>query len=337
MTNAFIRSGVKEIKGDLLIDDKLYKKEPALPYSERSYLAPASASSLNWNSVAFYIRPAKNLKKPALVFIDPENSYIEVINKVITGKKNKIKIKRKSSSSTNEVFEIKGAIDIKKEEIVQYRNITQPALWLGYNTLSFLKQRGIKVLGQVKKGACSGSCKNLAEWESKPLAFHSYNLMKYSNNFVARMLVSHLPLLKGANQGDLKQGLQWLNSYLKQKEGIQKFVLKEPSGLSRENRLTPKDLQQILINSRKHFYSAEILSSYPLAGGKGTLKKRFNDLPPSSYVRAKTGSLYGVLGLAGLAKSSKKKEDYIFVFIFNGSPSKSQKAKELFDEIILSL
>ena len=338
LINVLTRSGVKEVQGDLLIDDSLYTKEPALPYSERSYLAPASASSFNWNSIAFYIRPAKALKKPAVVLSDPKNSYVEIINKVITGTKNKIKIKRRSSSSAKEIFEIKGEIDIHKGEIVKYRNITQPALWLGHNALSFLKQREITVSGQVKKGMCFSTCRNLAEWESRPFAFHSYNLMKYSSNFVTRMLVSHLPLLKGAKKGDLQKGMQWVNSYLKNKKGIDKFLIREPSGLDRRNRLTPKDIQKILIDSRKHFHSAEMLFSYPLAKGKGTLEKRFQSLPPSSFVRAKTGSLFGVSGLAGWTSSvSKNGKSYVFVFIFNGKAKKSQKAQELFDEIVLSL
>ncbi|MCY4321717.1 MAG: D-alanyl-D-alanine carboxypeptidase [Bdellovibrionaceae bacterium] len=70
LINNLTRSGLKQVKGNLLIDDKLYKKEPALPYSERSYLAPSSASSFNWNSAAFYIRPAKKLNQP------PTSSYI---------------------------------------------------------------------------------------------------------------------------------------------------------------------------------------------------------------------------------------------------------------------
>ena len=339
LINVLTRSGIKKIQGDLLIDDSLYNKEPPLPYSERSYLAPASASSFNWNSVAFYIRPAKNLKSPALVFADPKNSYIEIVNKVKTGKKNKITIKRRRPFSLKkEIFEIKGEIDIHKGEIIKYRNITQPALWLGYNAISFLKQRGITVSGQVKKGACFSSCRSLAEWESKPFVFHSYNLMKYSSNFVARMLVSHLPLLKGAVKGDLKQGMQWIQSHLKHKEKIKNFVIREPSGLDRKNRLTPKDLQKILINSKKKFHSAEMLFSYPLAQGKGTLEKRFQSFPPSLFVRAKTGSLFGVLGLAGWTSStSKNRENYVFAFIFNGKARKSPKAQELFEEIILSL
>ncbi len=336
LANALTRSGLKEIQGDLLVDDSLYSKDLSGSFSERSYLAPASASSFNWNSAAFYIRPGKTLKSPAIVFADPASSYIEIINKAITGTKNKINIKRRSVSSKKEIFEIKGEVNIHEKEIVKYRHITQPALWLGHNALFFLKQRGITVSGQAKKGSCAGSCRALAEQNSRPFAFHSYNLMKYSSNFTAKMLVSHLPLLKGAKKGGLRKGMKWVNSYLKGAEGIKTFVLQEPSGLSRKNRLTPKDLQKILIRSQNKFHSAEALFSYPLAGGKGTLEKRFPALPPSSFVRAKTGSLSGALGLAGWA-SSKKAGDYVFVFIFNGKAGKSLKAQALFDEIILAL
>ena len=335
LVNNLTRSGLKKVEGKLLIDDSLYKKEPALPYSERSYLAPSSASSFNWNSVAFYIRPAKKLKQPALLSANPKNSYIEVINKVKTGKKNKIFIKRKSASSNKEVFEIKGEIDINSKEIVKYRNITQPALWLGYNTISFLKQRGIEVTGAVKKGVCKNSCKELAKWESRPFPFHSYNMMKYSSNFTARMLVSHLPLLEGKKQGDLRQGMKKMQKHLKTMAGSHKFQFIEPSGLNRKSKFSPKFLQKLLIQSEKKYYRPEMLFSYPLAKGKGTLKKRFAQLPFSSYVRAKTGSLSGVLGLAGWAGDQNNK--YVFVFIFNGPASKSAKAQTLFDQVVLSL
>ena len=335
LINHLNRSGFKTIAGDLLIDDSLYKNDKTLPSSERSYHAGSSASSFNWNSVAFYIRPSKKLKQKALVFANPENSYIQVVNKVRTGKRNKISIKRKSASSKKEVFEIKGEIDMNSKEIVKYRNITQPALWLGYNIISFLNQRGIKVTGQVKKGICKGSCRVLAEWESRPFPFHAYNMMKYSSNFVTNMLTSHLPLLEGKKQGDLNKGMQKLRERLKTTLGSSRFQLADPSGLNRKNKFSPKDLQSLLLKSEKKYYRAEMLFAYPLAKGKGTLSKRFELLPPSAYIRAKTGSLYGTLGLAGWAGNKNNK--YVFVFIFNGRAGKSKKAQKLFDEIILLL
>ena len=335
LINNLTRSGLKKVEGNLLIDDSLYKKESALPYSERSYSAPSSASSFNWNSVAFYIRPAKKLNQPALLFANPQNSYIKIINKVTTGQKNKIFIKRKAVSSQKEIFEIKGEIDINNPEIVKYRNITQPALWFGYNIISFLSQRDIEVTGKVKKGVCKNSCKELAKWESRPFPFHSYNMMKYSSNFVARMLTSHLPLLDGKKQGDLKQGMQKMRKHLKTIAGSHNFQFIEPSGLNRKNKFSPQILQNLLIQSKSKYYSPELLFSYPLAQGKGTLRKRFNQLPSSTYVRAKTGSLYKVLGLAGW--TGNKNNRYVFVFIFNGSANKSLKAQELFDQVILTL
>ena len=335
LINNLTRSGLKKVEGNLLIDESLYRKEPALPYSERSYLAPSSSSSFNWNSVAFYIRPSKKLNQSATVYANPQNSYVKIINRVTTGKKNKISIKRRFVSSKKELFEIKGEIDISSKEIVKYRNITQPALWLGYNVLSFLNQRGIKVTGAVKKGACKNSCKQLAEWESRPFPFHAYNMMKYSSNFVARMLVSHLPLLEGKKQGDLNQGMQKIRNHLKTTASLHSFQIIEPSGLNRKNKFSPKDLQKLLIQSEKKYNSPEMLFSYPLARGKGTLNKRFDQLPAGAYVRAKTGSLYGVLSLAGWAGNNNKK--YVFVFIFNGRASKSLKAQKLFDTVITSL
>ena len=352
LVNILTRSGIKQVKGSLLIDDRLYKKEPPLAYSERSYSAPSSASSFNWNSVAFYIRPAKKLQHRALIYANPQNSYIKVINKVKTGTKNQIRIKRLSVTENQETFEIKGTINIQSPEKTFYRNISNPPIWLGHNALAFLQQRGISVLGGIKKGHCSGGflfdwplaplaqqkkggqkkCRILAEWESRPFSFHSYNMMKYSSNFVTRMLVSHIPLLQGQKQGDLKVGMEQLRQSLK-KRGLSGFKLIEPSGLDRKNKFSPQSLHTALSQFENQKYSPELLFSYPFSQGEGTLKSRFKELPPTAFVRAKTGSLYGVLGLAGWVQQSQK-PSYRFVFIYNGSHKKQEKAQKLFDEII---
>ena len=351
LVNILTRSGLKKVEGDLIIDDSLYNKEDSLLYSERSYSAPSSASSFNWNSVAFYIRPGKAISSPAVVYANPQNQYIEVINKVKTGRKNKVTVKRIKTYSNKEVFELRGEIKLTEKEIIKYRNITQPVFWLGFNALDFLKQRGILVSGSVKKGSCKSKCLILAEWESRPFPFHSYNMMKYSSNFVTRMLVSHIPLLNEVNKvsniksgelslkweslkkGDLNKGMEQVQSYLRNKEGFKNFKLKEPSGLSRNNRLSPRDIKNSLVSFHKIQYKPEMMASYPLAQSTGTLSKRFQNLSPDSFVRAKTGSLYGVLGLAGWAGT--KKRQYHFVFLYNGK--KSQQAKQLFDQSLLFL
>ena len=61
LTNTLTRSGIKKVEGKLLIDDNPYTKKKSRLSSDRSYLSPISASSLNWNSVGFFYpsRPCK--------------------------------------------------------------------------------------------------------------------------------------------------------------------------------------------------------------------------------------------------------------------------------------
>lgn len=331
LVNSFSRSGIKKIQGNMLVDESLYKKTFLKPSSNKSYHAITSASSFNWNSISIRIRPNKKQHKKARVFIDPENDYIQIVNRVKTGTKNNIVIK-KNILKTKEVFTVSGEISITKKEIVKYTSISAPALYLGYNVLSFLNHRGIRLDGQVKQASCRGTCKVFAQHKSRPLSFHIYNLMKYSNNFIAQMLVSHLPIFKKKPQGDMQQGMRLIRNYLKTKEHLKHFTLLEPSGLSVKNKFRPIDLQQLLTSSKQAFYGPEILSSYPIIAGVGTLEKKLHNIPKDLNIRAKTGSLSKVLGLAGFA--TNKNQNYVFVFLFNGKSSKKDQALGLFNNIL---
>ncbi len=337
LVNNFVRLGIKEIKGDIVIDDTIYKKSYFLPYTDRSYAAPVSAASFNWNTVAFWVRPGQKLNSPAQINVDPENTFIKVINKVKTVSKNKnrIYLKRIKYSSKGETFILQGTIYHKSKEIVKYSNIQSPLFWLGHNVKLFLKQRGILVRGNIRKGSCS-SCKTLVSFESQPFAFHSHNMMKYSNNFVTRMLTTHLPLNRGGREGDLNKGIRLINKYLRNEVGLTDYKLFEPSGLSRKNRFSAKHFQRLLLKDSSHFYNPEMLSSYPIAGGVGTLKDRFKNKSSHFSIRAKTGSISGVLGLSGYAVTSKNQK-IIFTFLYNGSPQKVNQARELFDDVVVLL
>ena len=349
LVNVFVRAGISEIEGHLLIDDSLYRDLPPPSSSDRSYSAPLSAASFNWNSVTFRIRPGKAPSAPARVFVDPENSYIKAVNKVKTAPSGKarIKVKRLSASRDGEAFQLSGRIPLTETEAVQYRNIRHPAFWLGQNIRAFLSRRGIHLKGGIKKGRCQAPCRTLAEWKSRPFSLQAGGMMRFSNNFAVRMLTAHIPLLKGASGGNLDEGARWISRYLQTKAGLKNFRLTEPSGLSRGSRFSPRQLQTLLTGELSRFYFPEILAAYPLAGGIGTLKgfiapeAKTDEKPPekTKLVRAKTGSISGVLGLAGYAESAKSQESqgrqrYVFVFLFNGRPKKTPLAKALFRDIL---
>ena len=335
LVNVFSSLGIKKIEGNLLIDGSLFKTPFFFSRSDRSYEALTSAASFNWNSVTFRIRPHK-INKKAFVVSDPATSYIQIINRVKTVNSNqrtKISIVRKSHSYKKEVFEVRGQVALGKKEVLKYRNIQHPLFWLGRNVKNFLNQRGIQVTGQIKKGKCASSCPSLAEWESHPFHWQTYNLMKHSSNFISRMLTIQLSLLKGSEKGNIKKGMYWIREYIK-KLGITEYRFVDPAGLSRKNRFRPIDIQKVLTEDLKSYYRSEIFSSYPLAGGVGTLKDRYTKKMGRYPIRAKTGFLSGVLGLAGFANPHKK---YVFTFLYNGPYDKVNEAKKLFDELTKSL
>ncbi len=348
LVNAFTRAGISGIEGDLLIDDTLYEGLPPPAPSDRSYSAPISAASFNWNSVTFRIRPGKAPGARARVFSDPENSYIKIRSHVKTKKSGKPRItaKRLSASPKGEVFQLSGSIPITETEVSEYRNIRHPAFWLGSHVTAFLKRRGIHLAGAVKKGRCAARCRTLAEWKSRPFAFHAQSMMKFSNNFAIRMLTAHIPLAAGAAKGNPAKGIQKISQHLREKAMLKGHRLIEPSGLSRKNRLSPNHILSLLTGEPARFYSHEILASYPLAGGAGTLKSlsagcalegrgggaiKAPGRAPSRpvFVRAKTGSIAGVLGLAGYARGPGGR-DYVFVFLFNGRAEAQGRAQALF-------
>ena len=81
-------------------------------------------------------------------------------------------------------------------------------------------------------------------------------------------------------------------------------VLVDASGLSRDNRLAPRSLADLLTTaaSGKSPALASVVERLPIAALSGTLTQRFGDpaaAPAVGIVRAKTGTLTGVSALAG--------------------------------------
>ena len=76
------------------------------------------------------------------------------------------------------------------------------------------------------------------------------------------------------------------------------------------------------------------LEGLPIAGIDGTLKNRLKDTLSAGWVRAKTGSLDGVVSLAGYAGRRDGKV-LTFSFLYNG-PQEESSVREAFDQLIIT-
>lgn len=337
LVNDFMRTGIKKIEGHIIVDDSDFDTIRADPSRDpervdRAYDAPIGAMSFNWNSINIYIRPTQVGKAPA-VYLDPIDNGYKIDNgaKTINKAGNNLAVSRVGNRIV-----VRGSIGLSTPEVAVYKNIDDPAEWSGQNLASFLEQRGIQFKGKIKTGKKPEIAKLLAKAESKPVAQHVSDMMKFSNNYVAEMLTKNLAAQSGAAPASLDEGMKLIRASI---EGMgidgKRFNLINPSGLSRRNRLKAADLGLILVQAQKKFpWFAEFLSSFPLSGLDGTLKRRMKS--NEGWIRAKTGNLTGVIGLAGYA-GRKDGTVLAFAFIFNGKGEQGEMARSLFDGLAQEL
>jgi len=116
-----------------------------------------------------------------------------------------------------------------------------------------------------------------------------------------------------------------------------KLVVKDASGLSKENRITASLVGQLLYKLRKDEKMKYIFEFLPISGISGTLESRFLTTAPTAIglVHAKTGTLNGTVSLAGFVESEDR--EYVFVTIADeiqrGTRS-SDKARDAIDRIL---
>jgi D-alanyl-D-alanine carboxypeptidase/D-alanyl-D-alanine-endopeptidase (penicillin-binding protein 4) len=142
-----------------------------------------------------------------------------------------------------------------------------------------LESAGIRVDGDVRVGrAPSGSRLVLTHRNSRPLATVVENMLEYSTNFVANDLF--LLLGERGGQSSMAQSQRVLEDWARQKFGWRDFAIEDGAGLSRGNRLSGRQLIDVLdaMVPYRHLVPEQ-------------------DGNPS--VRAKTGTLRGVSCYAG--------------------------------------
>ncbi len=345
LVNAFLRSNVKEIEGNIVVDDSLFdsvrfdssrQKERV----DRAYDAPTGAMSFNWNSVNVFVRPGKKVGSPAQVFIDPENEYVRLSGKVETisssGKTSIMVDRDEDKKGMGDMIKVSGKIALGSKEVVVFKNITQPDMWAGYNLKSFLSQRKIELTGSVKTGTTPAAAKLLAEVDNKTVESILADMNKFSNNYVAEMLTKNIAAVKSP-PGNLAKGMKALNDYMESlKVPSSQYELYNPSGLTRDNKMSAFALWKVLSDMKSQFqFQPEFTASLPIAGIDGTLKNRMKNTPGERWVRGKTGYLTGVISLAGYA-GRRDGTVLPFVYIYNGSADES-KVRSLFDQISISL
>ena len=189
------------------------------------------------------------------------------------------------------------------------------------------KQLGGTITGKTVEGTTPADSTVLAAHVSRPLPELVRDINKPSDNTLARTVFLSL----GSLESDPVLGSHplppspeptaeraehvvrdWMRAHHIDDTGL---VLENGSGLSRSERITPKQMGELLEAGLSSNWRPEFLASLPIVAVDGTMRRRLKDSPAAGHARLKTGSLHDVAAVAGYVPDASGKICVVVGFV----------------------
>jgi D-alanyl-D-alanine carboxypeptidase/D-alanyl-D-alanine-endopeptidase (penicillin-binding protein 4) len=325
-------AGLRSVEGDLVLDDTYFDDERVGPgfdqeKSDRAYMAPAGALSLNSNAVGIHVLPGAEPGEPARVELSPHCDYFIVENHATTAKPSSYRRLYASSLPAGEKQRIVvvGSIPSRAGAAEIWKKIDNPTFYFGQTLKALLEQRGIKIRGRVRRGAvpAEGATAFLLH-QSDTLDLVLKRVNKSSSNFMAEQLVKVLGAEETGEPGSWAAGVSVIEEFLESEVGIPigTYVMKNGSGLNDTNRFSAAQIARLLRFMWHRFPLApEYLSSLGIAGKDGTIHYRMEGTDAVGRLRAKTGTLENASALSGYVEAVSG-ERFAFAMMANDFPGR---------------
>jgi len=201
------------------------------------------------------------------------------------------------------IIKVKGKVGLTAPTDTWRKRIDDPTRFVGAVFAAALAEVGIAHDGKAVKGAAPEGAVVLASHESEPLSYTVYAMNKWSNNFIAEMLLRELGAVNdkpGTSEAGLERVKQVVTGLGVSTKGLKLY---NGSGLYDGNLMSARQITQLLVAMSKHRYGADFIASLPIAGEDGSLKNRFGAAATKGVLRAKTGTLNEVSALSGYTRT----------------------------------
>jgi D-alanyl-D-alanine carboxypeptidase/D-alanyl-D-alanine-endopeptidase (penicillin-binding protein 4) len=346
LADSLAARGLTRVTGSLLADESLwdadYVRGDWAGYDLLWwYAAPVGALGFNDNAIDVHIRPGGRVGDPPVVSAEPPSAFYSIENRAVTapaGSRSTFDLTREPG--TNRVIAY-GSLPLDAEAATEYFAVVDPAGWAATAFREALARRGIAVEGPVRtvsrpadSPVGTGDTVALAAHVGPPLARVVEAVLGRSQNWHAEQLLKTIGR-EVEGEGSWRAGLAVERRTLAEL-GVDTtaFLLKDASGLSSANLVTPEAVVALLAAMRGRPGWPLFRAALPVAAESGSLRRRFAGTPAASRVRAKTGYIENVYSLSGFLTTLSGR-DYAFSVIVNQTAGES--AVNAIDSLVVGI
>ena len=345
-------AGIRRVTGDLIIDASAFDDVRVhsawevgdLPWS---YAPPVGAFAIGEGTFRVVRAPGHAVGAAGSVTVIGGDHLQPLSASVVTDTAGAPVQWRSQYTARRDTVFIEGRLPLDAPPDTVRLAVTDPVGYAGRAFATALARRGIVVDGGISivrdsaegiglRTRARGSDRLLAARASPPLSEIVAAILQPSQNWIAEQLLKTLGAVR-AGQGSWQTGLDVERRYLIDTVGIDSlaFSLRDASGLSAQNLLTPSAIVRLLEHARAAPWGGDFRRALAAPGLDGsTLASRLEGL--EGRVQAKTGTISNVNTLSGFVTTDGGRE-LTFSILTNGTGLPASAIRTAVDRLVEAL
>ncbi|MGE4111161.1 MAG: D-alanyl-D-alanine carboxypeptidase/D-alanyl-D-alanine-endopeptidase [Burkholderiales bacterium] len=331
--------GIREIRGDLVLDGSLFAEEPHDParfddQPTQPYNTGPSAYLVNFKAVFLRFIPDAATRSVRVV-VEPPLPQVQVINnlKLTDGTcgdwYNRVRPAVQGNGDAVR-FSFTGSYALSCGEQGYSSSVLSHRSYVGALFALLWQELGGTFTGATREGTTPPQTRLLVSAPSESLAEIVRDINKYSNNVMARQL--YLTLGSNGTPATSSTALAAIRGWLALKNlAMPELVMENGSGLSRIERISARHLGELLLDAYNSPVMPELMASLPVAAVDGTMRRRLKNAQIAGQAHIKTGSLSGVRSIAGYVLDAQGNR---VVVVFMVNHAKAYNAQSAMDALL---
>ncbi len=332
--------GVKKIEGSIIVDASRYDRN--LPHNwiwgdvGNYYGAGSFGFNFMDNTYRVYLKSGGAGSQTRVVRVDPDLDLVNFDNAVVAAA---ISSDQAYIYPKGDQLYITGRIPQNRKEFRVRGSMTDPGKWFTTTLLARLKEQGITVIGEnhLTSPTRVEVTSKLGAFKSPPLKTIVEMTNLISMNLYAECLAKEVAVKRGVSGPTTEAAAKSVVGYWSGKGiPIIGWKMNDGSGLSRNNGITPRQMNHVLRYMYKADARSEFLKSLPVAGERGTMRNMCKGTKAQGKVMAKSGYINGCRAYVGYVTGTSGKM-YSFVLMANNYTCSNSEIKRKFTKVMVAM